>query len=492
MGKILSIIFLSMIVIFCFQNCNGIVKLQPLEAAKISTGQPVATGSPDPESDDEDDPTSRVLPAVQMKALSVANLELPAELATAQLQKAPEGVALQNGRLIWWPRSAQAGTHSIELKVAEKIWTLSLLVEPLEGQDQMAGPPKGFSDEDVGYIFIHGKSEMDLCNGGLARAYWAGGDAIIAPIAALRTVTCYDGRNDVATEAAKITQQILAAPCGKLNRCIIVTHSMGGLMIEHILTHTRAAAASDPPEYRKHYDSNVAYSKVKDRIAFVISLASAAGGSKVADMVENPTTYSLDQSSMGAISRIFGARSGSTNNLVPKFAVNVAAPMTANPGVPIYLVAGYSRQLLDIGGLVGGPSDWLGITDPDKRVFNADVSYGYLDYMTGFSSRSDGVVSFRSSCGIASDRMDDGPGWDKELSLQFNYCYSATKKPNHFVWFAINLNHSLIQINTSKCTNSDNPCQIYRPDPVRKTMVRDTALDQKSSVEIIRQHLRKL
>lgn len=63
-------------------------------------------------------------------------------------------------------------------------------------------------------------------------------------------------------------------------------HSMGGLMLEHMFTHIRAPSSKDrEPDFYKHRDL---YAQVHKKVLFVVAVASAAGGSKVADIIEDP------------------------------------------------------------------------------------------------------------------------------------------------------------------------------------------------------------
>ncbi len=401
----------------------------------------------------------------------------------------------ESQRVLWIPQRHQAGHHQIIFDSPRSgVFRLNLAIASVADEDLASGPPAGYQDDEVGYIFIHGKGQRDGCNSDKRlREYWQGGDGVIAPDPKLRTLVCYDGRKDVSTEGPAVARQILTANCGKFNKCVVVTHSMGGLMIEHILLHAREATTSDTR--KKFYDHAELYQKVREKTLFVISIASAAGGSKVADLVENPGSHrDIEQMVAGLISRWVGEKNDATNNLVPEFASREVAPMSEDPGVPIYMVAGFSKKILNslgesLSGLLGF-KNWS--SNKREKYFNKNMDLAMLDRLVKFQSRSDGLVDFRSACGIQSDRKGDGPGNNSDLDENFEYCQRSPKKPNHFVWFAINLNHERIATNLeSPCRWEHNPCEAYFPDPARQTLKRRNEFDQKSAVRIIRTLLTK-
>lgn len=384
--------------------------------------------------------------------------------------------------LRWIPKKGQAGVYSFVLGVTNDNveHRLTLTVNPATEVQLKTGPYDIYQDGDVGYIFVHGAGDADRCTDTQdLEEYWGETKNIIAPYAAQRYVVCYDGRKDAEESAQKVAQQILQADCGKFNRCIIITHSMGGLIMNHILTHTRTPTINDPKQ--SLFDNRFLYQAVKNRALFVISLGSSAGGSKVANMVEHPQDYGIDQSIVDFIQSTTGyGPSGYTRSNEVYYATHVLAPINEDPEVPFFMVAGFSEKIVD-------EYEGQNINNSElPKIFNSDYELMALDEIAQFRSRSDGLVSFRSSCGVASDVVDDGPGRNASLIQQFQYCYQAPKKPNFYPWFAINLNHYLLASPTYDCNNTTNPCRVLFANAQNNTMAQDPGLAKKNAAQVIR------
>lgn len=385
----------------------------------------------------------------------------------------------------WIPKKGQAGDYNFVLgtTTANVEHRLTVTVDPVSETQLKQGPFDLYKDGDVGYIFVHGAGDADRCaDTQNLEEYWGETKNIIAPDTTNRKVVCYDGRKDAEESAQQVAQQILQADCGKFNRCIIITHSMGGLILNHILTHTRAANTQDiKPSL---YDNRFLYQSVKNRALFVISLGSSAGGSKVADIVEHPTDYGFPQSIVNYIQALTGyGPSGYTRSNIVYYATQVLAPITDDTEVPFFMVAGFSEKQID-----EYPNSVVNNSEMQK-IFNGDYELMTLDQVALFRSRSDGLVSFRSACGVASGNVEDGPGRFATLAQHFQYCYSAPKKTNFYPWFATNLNHYLLASPTYDCTNSISPCRVLLANAEQGTMVEDPTFYKKNAAEVIRTKL---
>jgi hypothetical protein len=163
--------------------------------------------------------------------------------------------------------------------------------------------------------------------------------------------------------------------------------------------------------------------------------------------------------------------------------------MNQDPGVPIFMVAGYSKKTLREGkGIVDVLKIELG--DSDAKIFNGETSLATIDYVTDFSSRSDGLVDFRSACGIADASEIGGPGSRASLDQQYQYCAKQQKKPNRYVWFLINSNHFDLTVPTYHCQQSDNPCETRFFDATAGSgFTLDPAIGKRSAVEVLRERL---
>ena len=432
---------------------------------------------------------SETAPADEQSAALTATELLPVSLtfqteegASLFLEALPPGAVFDGStsRLLWIPQRGQAGEYvfySVEQSpqgAGRRPHRLSVV--PISDARLRSGPPAGYADDEVGLIFVHGKGSQDNCaDTDLLHDYWRRFDETVAPDAALRKLVCYNGRHAVATDAPKVARQILSANCGRANKCIIVTHSMGGLMINHMFTHARPARSGDPEPAM--FAEHALYQQVRERTLFVISVASAAGGSKAADIVADGDSHSWGQEAVGALYDWFDPSTPAADNLVIRYATRVAAPLDADPGVPFFMVATYLDRVVErvLSGSVRWVFDWL---DGDVAAQGLTA----LDAVVNFSSRSDGLVSFRSSCGVASDNDKDGPGHNADLRRHFDYCYRAPKKPNHFVWFASNVDHAaVLQRKPGKCKD----CEHVFPYQRRETLLRASDYDDKTTGEVI-------
>ena len=394
-------------------------------------------------------------PSLEMSTTELVPVTLRLDDPAAQFNGIPEGALFEPATqtMRWIPSRGQAGQHQIYFSRDGTSHTVKVTVNPISEPMLQAGPPALYEDGEVGYIFIHGKSDADLCvDRGALNDYWGGTINSLAPVLNSRSVVCYDGRQAVANQALHVANQIVDASCGSFGRCIIVVHSMGGLMIEHILHQAPA---------------NPTFAAAKRKMLFVLAVASAAGGSKAADMVIHPSAYAVAQEAIGRISDFFGAAEGSTQNLVPSVAAQVA-PLDANSGIPIFMIAGYSPKIVTNGGDIG---DYLGslVGSGDREIFNGDTRYAALDLAVSFRARSDGIVSLRSSCGIASSDMAAGPARSAPLGEHFAYCAQTPKKPNHYPWLLASQNHSNIVLPAANC--SKDGCLLHIFDPTSSSFV---------------------
>ncbi len=431
---------------------------------------------------------------IQAKELLPTEVDLTAlGPGTWSLTSGPEGLFVENNHILWIPQKGQRG--ATEVKVASTEGTSRSLqlqiAEVPEDSLKWGGPPGVYKDGDVGYVFIHGKGDEDRCNSNQRlEEYWGGGNVVIAPNAANRIMTCYDGREDVVSESPKVAKQILARRCGRFNRCILVVHSMGGLMAEYMMLHSRESVATDLD--KDLFKDRDLFSQVKKKTLFVVGLSSAAGGSKVASIIENPSVNG-GQLVVGLLARVFGSKNDSTHNLEPLRASRLIAPIGEDPGIPFFYVAGFSSNLLDSSlDLGGGLLSYLGLNiSNSENYFNGDEEIAILDLITNFQARSDGLVDFRSTCGVRSENQGDGPHHDAALTDQMNYCFRAPKKANHYVWFATNLNHLRIVTNTSECQGNGPDCVSYFPQVSGNTLVRFPRWDRQNVPSIVRQLLTK-
>ena len=82
-----------------------------------------------------------------------------------------------------------------------------------------------------------------------------------------------------------------------------------------------------------------------------------------------------------------------------------------------------------------------------------------------------------------------GNGYSAALATHLAYCYSAAKKPNHYVWFLSNLNHYLIQTPWAGCPNTTFPCMTWEPNSSAGTFSINSAYTNQSPVAVIRSKL---
>jgi hypothetical protein len=411
------------------------------------------------------------------------------ESSALSLKNAPAGSDWETSTSTfrWIPALGQAGAHAFTITSFKGQQPVEVTVTARDREAlKNSGPPDNFRDGDIGYVFVHGAGgTVDRCAAGNDLfEYWGAAPALVAPDSNSRKLACYDGREDVASQAKRVAEQIDGFDCGRYRRCVIITHSMGGLLIEHMFTHTEAAPAGDPNP--KFYENAALNRKVRDKTLFVISLASAAGGSKVADILISGSQQSAMQKISGFLARRVGSTNNAYKNLQSKYASEVVAPIARDPGVPFFMVPGYSkRTLYEERGFFDIIS--LDIGTPNAKIFNGDSSCASLDYIAGFNSRSDGLVDFRSACGAADANPETGPGYAAPLVSQIAYCATAAKKPNHYPWFVINLNHYDITMPTYHCGLRDNPCEtmLFR----NGTFEVEPAYAQKSAVEVLRDRL---
>ena len=403
----------------------------------------------------------------------LAPLSLRLDAANAQVSRIPPGAVFDpaSRTVRWIPTRGQAGQHRLDYTQDGSLHSLTIRVDAIDETLLRAGPPVPYADGEIGYIFLHGKTDDDLCQDGAGlNDYWGDTINILAPVPSSRRVVCYDGRQAVVDQAHQVARQISDASCGSFGRCILVAHSMGGLMIEHILHR----APADPT-----------FAAAQSKVLLVLAMASAAGGSKAADVVVHPGRYPIAQEAIGRISDFFGAAENSTQNLVPDVAASVA-PINSTAKTPFFMVAGYSLEIVteagDLGGLLGGL-----FSDGNDHIFNGDTSYAALDLAVSFRARSDGIVSFRSSCGAASVDMEAGPARAAPISEHFDYCATTPKRPSHYPWLLANQNHSHIVLPGNDCPKIG--CNVDVFDPTQRRFVESTADRDRGVVRAIRRLL---
>lgn len=333
------------------------------------------------------------------------------------------------------------------------------------------GPPRSYRDGDVGYIYIHGMSMINHCTKDeKAWSVWRGTADIVSPDEKTRSAVCYDGRDRVDQQAAAVAQQMINAPCGRFNRCILIAHSMGGLMIEYILLHADESSHPNPTEREL-------FRRVREKTLFVVELGSASGGAEVANVVKYPEQYPKLKHLMGKIGKLVPSREA-VNVLALDFATQIGAPLQGDPQVPVFMVPGYSRKNL-LSRTYQYNSD---------NAFNGNLELAALDRSMGLNARSDGLVSFRSACGIASADETDGPGYKASLNAQLDYCFFSPKKPQHYVWFSMDLNHYAISSPFPKCKNEPTSCQAHTLD-VNGQIIERADFQGMDSVNVIRYFL---
>lgn len=402
-----------------------------------------------------------------------------AQLNSVTTSSLPQGAVYdkQAQILYWIPQKGQAGDYTIS--AGGHSITLIVGAAP----DLKRGPPSKYQDGNLGFVYVHGLSSENYCMKQTDLAsYWETTPQLLSPQAELRTLACYDGKRPVEESAIFVAQQIVAASCGPFNKCVVVAHSMGNLIMEYIFDHARTATGSDPESALFAYAD--LFKQVKNKTLFVISLASAAGGSKAATLLNDPNKDVLIQAIASDLADLMGDKTPATQSLTVARASTVLAPIQADPGIPFFMVAGYTAQTTEENGLVGNL-----IGNVPQSVYNGDDRYARLDPLIRFQSRSDGMVDFRSACGIASALVDDGPGYKAPLAAHFNYCLAGPRKPNHYLWFITNLNHSRIAAPWTGCFNDSNPCISWFPDPGGAGWQLDGNFLYKSSIEVIRSKL---
>jgi len=85
------------------------------------------------------------------------------------------------------------------------------------------------------------------------------------------------------------------------------------------------------------------YKQVRDRTLYVVSLASAAGGSKEADIADDPARHSILQAIEGTVAQWIGGRRQRDVNLTVRNASDIIAPMREDPKVPFFIDRGLTR-----------------------------------------------------------------------------------------------------------------------------------------------------
>lgn len=469
-----------------FQNCSPAFRVLEPSALpgsdnQASTDDAAAGGG---SGDNGDSPA-----AIPEKTLSFSETE-PIEISISgpALSPAalPEG-ALYDGRVLrWLPRVGQTGAYKIEFKntLGENGFVLNLQVAARSPAVLARGPSDGAADGDVGFVFIHGMGSVDRCaNAADLAAYWSGAPAVIGREAGSRTVACYDARASAESQAVKVAQQIVDANCGKFNRCILITHSMGGLVTEFIMTHDRPAKTGEAEPGL--FDHAELFKKAKMKTLAVISLASAAGGSRVADALESSNSSSI-ASFVGGVARWIGSGTQSAHSVTVARA-NALVPIDADPGVPFYMVAGYSvKSAWEWDPWFGGL--WSAVDDIPMTVFQGDQELMGLDSVIQPSTRWDGLVDFRSACGVRSSDSRFGPGYSAGTDLSFNFCATAAHKPNHFPWLISNLNHYLIAMPWTGCAG-ENPCETREYNPSTKSFAVSSAMAGMSAIHALRYKL---
>jgi hypothetical protein len=444
----------------------------------LPPGSPVPLATPTPT------PTPAPAPTPSGNSYTLKELApFNTRLTSVVTETLPPGAIwdAQTNTVYWIPQKGQTGTFTISANNGTGTNTITLTVEP--AANLLQGPSTLYRDGDVGFVFVHGLSSENYClNQSALTSYWGITPEVLSPRLDLRRISCYDGTRAVEESATIVAQQILDASCGSYNRCIVVAHSMGNLIMEYILTHDRQAQSSDPEP--QLFDNATMFAQVKSKLLFVVSMASAAGGSKVATILNDPNNATLLQGVARELAGLLGQNSPATRSLTVQRASTVLAPFDADPGIPFFMVAGYTTQTVNDLGLAG---TILG--NIPQTVYNGDNRYAKLDPVIRFSSRSDGMVDFRSACGIASEAIDDGPGYQANLTFHFDYCARSRRKPNHFLWFVSNLNHSVITAPFMGCYNASNPCISWFPDATGLSLQYDGIYYAKSAVEVIRAKL---
>ena len=392
-------------------------------------------------------------------------------------------------RLLWLPQKGQSGQYQVELNdMQNNRIHIPIQLSPISEDILSLGPTDGVNDGDVGYVFVHGAGSVDRCvNHQDLANYWGEAPNLMKRSKGLSTVACYDGRQRIEYVAQQVAQQILDANCGTFHKCVVITHSMGGNVLEYILTHDRGPEGSDPePALFSH---PALYRSAKEKILEVISIASSAGGSRVADIVNDPGDNQAFQAVVGQISDWFGSDDDATRGLTTQRSSDLLAPYGWDPGIPFFMVPGYSVKTVreQDGDTIGLFNDLIG--NISLNVYQGNQDLASLDSIVQDNSRFDGLVDFRSSCGVASDNAHDGPGYGASLAAQLNYCYSAPKKHNHYVWFLSNLNHFLISAPWNGCHNSKNPCTTRDADLAHETFSENPSYIYLSAVEVIRAKL---
>lgn len=473
---------LFLVTVLSFQNCSGIFQTLEDSGSSLTDSTQSDSSTPPPGTGLITEQTFKI----STTELKPTALSVDGSSAPQFSQALPEGAIYDalSKKVIWIPKKGQAGTYQVSFLIDNKKINYSVSVAAVTDDRLIQqGPPFKYADGDVGYIFVHGMGDVDRCaNASELAQYWGMAPAVIAPDANTRKVACYDSRRAVADVAPGVAQQIINANCGKFNKCIVVIHSMGGLLMEHMFLHTRVPTAQDPrPEF---FANRELYNAAKKKVLFVVALASAAGGSKTADIVQGEN-LSLGQELAGYISRLMSQDGDNTKNLMVKTASNIVAPISGDPGIPFFMIPGYTEKTMtEATGFYFKFIDFF--FDIPLSVFNGYRDLVVVDGISAFHSRSDGVVDLRSSCGIASDNPDDGPGKDANLEASLQYCFNARKKPNHYVWFMSNLNHYLIKDTVVGCDNSEAPCVTRLPNSQVGSFQIDPSLTGLSAVEVVR------
>ena len=499
------------ILLFVYQNCMGpgFVPVSNLRDNAIgggATGPPTwvpatPTPVPSPTPRPTPSPTPAPTPSPPTVATSVSGTELVplavhvAASGTLVSTLLPAGALYDQATQMfrWLPKRGQAGTYLATFRLTRSggpvyAVNLNLTIAPFAEAALLAGPPDAYAEGDVGYVFVHGAGNVDRCsNHADLLAYWGASPAILEPDPAKVKLACYDSRQAAEIVAPSVAQQILDSDCGRFQKCVAVTHSMGGLVMEFILLHGRAANSSDPePGLFAEHDL---YKRAADKVAFVISLSTAAGGSKVATILYEEGDSAPAQEIVATIEGWLGVKTGAYNSTTVRRATGVLAPLNADPGVPVFLVAGYSRKTVR-----EAEGDFFGFFDsffdnvPDS-VYNGDQKSAELDDIVQFDSRGDGLVDFRGACGILSDNPRAGPGYDASVAQHMQYCFFTQRKANHYPWFAINLNHFLLPAPWPNCATAKNPCRSTFPDYARSTYSEDQSERGRNAAQVMRTRL---
>lgn len=470
------------ITVIAFQNCSP--SFHALDGVS-SPSSNASAGLPETPTETPVPPAEKTISAAETQPITV-NVAAPERLTASPL---PTGAIYDavTGTFRWLPKPGQAGSHAVSFTNASGRAVLTLNLQITAATAIAAGPADGARDGDVGYVFIHGMGDVDRCaDAGDLAAYWGAGPATIARGSA-RTLACYDGRIGAENAAPAVARQILDADCGRFDRCVLVVHSMGALVAEFILTHDRPARANDPEPAL--FANHELYARAKARTLSVISIASAAGGSRVADILRNQGSAGTVASFMASFARRLEMNTESTRSLTTARATGVLAPWTADPGVPIYMIATYSPTLAwEWDDVFGGFFGAL-IGNIPVNVFQGDEYLTGLDGIIQTKARSDGLVDFRSGCGLASINSDDGPGYRATLGQQLAYCAQGYKKANHHLWFASNLNHYLAPVDWAGCANPTAPCRVHDYSPSTKSFSANPAYDGMSAVRVARAKL---